>query len=187
MRLKFLALTTVLLVLSRPCAFAITVLPLSEEELAKRATVIVTGEVLEVGADYDAQHNTIYTYITTRITDVLKGDYEDTFLTLRQMGGTVGDQTVTVPGSPAYELGDEILVFAGPLGQTGYYGVLGIFYGKYDIILDPQTGKKYVDGASFHVEHTDPETLKPLPKKVRPELVYLDSFLSEIRSYVEKD
>jgi hypothetical protein len=185
MKLKFLALTISFLLVSLAGTYAITVLPISEEELTKRATVIVTGEVEEVSSGFDENQNTIYTYIKTRVTRVLKGELLDDYITLRQVGGTVGDQSIMVPGAPVYELGDEILVFAGPLGQTGYYGVLGIYYGRYQIELDPSTGKKYASGASFGIVHTDPETFEPLPERNRPDMVYLDDFLSEIQEYLE--
>lgn len=186
MKLKFLATSIALILGFYSGASAITVLPLSEEELTRRATVIVVGEVEDVFSGFDQSHATIYTYIKVRVTTSLKGEIHGDYITLRQMGGTVDDETVTVPGAPIYELGDEVLLFAGPLGQTGYYGVLGIFYGKYDIELDPSTGTKYVRGPSFEAIHTDPVTLEPLPQRIRPDKVYLNDFLSEIRSYLKK-
>jgi|GEM_PF-2141006 len=184
MKLRFLALTTTFLLLSLASVYAISVLPISEEELTGRATVIVTGEVEDVTTSFDQDHHTIYTFIKTRVTRVLKGELEDEVLTLRQLGGTVGNDTLTLPGAPTYEIGDEILVFAGPFDQTGYYGVLGIYYGKYDIELDPSNGMKYVTGASFTIDHVDAETFEKLPGKFRPDKVSLDDFLSEIEGYV---
>jgi len=183
MKLRFLSLTIVFLLFSLAGVYAIVVLPISEQELTRRATVIVTGEVEDVTSSFDQGHNSIDTYIKLNVTRVLKGSIEDDALTIRQPGGTVGDQTVTVPGSPTFELGDEVLVFAGPLGQSGYYGILGNYYGKYNIELEPSTGMKYVTGASFTIDHVDPKTFEKLPRKFRPDTVYLDEFLSEVQGY----
>ncbi len=185
MKLKFPALVTMLLIVAFSSAGAITVLPISERELTKRAAIIATGEVDDVYSAYDAEGRTIYTYITVRVSTWLKGELEGDTVVLRQMGGVVGDRELTLPGAPEYEPGDELLVFAGPLGRTGTYGVLGIFYGKYDIKVDPSTGKKTVSGASFKVTHVDPETSKELPRIERPDPFFLDDFIAEINSYIQ--
>lgn len=166
---------------------AITVLPLSEEEMSKRARLIALGEIESVEAQYDDQNHTIYTRATLRVTRIIKGSVGGSEVILRQMGGIVRDEIVVIPGSPEYIPGDEVLVFAGPLGDSGYYGVLGIFYGKYDIVHDPASGTKYVDGPSFHAAHTDPVTFETLPVRERPARVQLDDFLAEIESYLNRD
>lgn len=184
---KVLVTATALMLCGFGMLQSITVLPVSEEELTQRATVIVTGTVDEVESRYDDQQRTIFTYVGLQLDQVLKGDPGSNHITIRQMGGTVGDERVEVFGSPTYELGDEIMIFAGPLGDTGYYGVLGIFYGKYDIELDPSSGRKAVSGASFTTAHTDPVTFEQLPRRERPETIYLEDFLNEINSYLEQD
>lgn len=165
-------------------ASATTVLPISEEELTKRAAIIVTGVVEDIHSDYAADRSMIYTYITIRVSRTLKGDLPDGKLMLRQLGGTVGDETVWLAGAPEYMIGEELLVFAGPFIQTDYFGVLGIFYGRYEIETDPSTGRKTVRGPSFATIHFDPQTLEELPRIDRPDPVYLDDFISEIRSYL---
>ncbi len=184
---KVLVLATALLFCGLGPALSITVLPISEEELTERATVIVTGTVDNVESRYDDQRRTIFTYVDLDLDRVLKGSPGADHITLRQMGGTVGDETVEVFGSPAWELGEEVMVFAGPLGDTGYYGVLGIFYGKYDIERDPGTGQSVVTGASFETVHTDPVTFEQLPERERPEKVSLEDFIAEITSYIEQE
>jgi hypothetical protein len=166
---------------------AITVLPLSEEEITKRAMLIVMGEVRSVESRFDEKHQTIYTYVTLEATRVLKGQLAGSEVVVRQMGGEAGGETVAVPGSPEYTPGDEVLLFTGPLGDTGYWGVLGIFYGKYDILRDPATGARYVEGPSFRTVHTDPVTFEALPQRQRPARVMLDEFLAEIERYIAND
>jgi hypothetical protein len=187
MRHRTLALSAVMLFGVCTAAAGISVLPLSEEELTRRATIIVTGDVIDVHSAFNEAGTSIYTYVDVRVSRSLKPGFEGETVTLRQLGGTVGDRTQTVPGAPAYEPGDEVLLFAGPLGETGYYGVLGIFYGKYDITTDPATGRRTVRGASFGITHYDPESLRPLPVRERPERVDLDDFLAEIEGYLSEN
>lgn len=187
MRDRILALAAAVAFALPAALHAITVLPLSEEELSRRALLVAVGEVQSVEARFDDQHQTIYTYVTLRATRILKGRLEGGEVILRQMGGVVGDETVMVPGSPEYIPGDEVLVFAGPLGDTGSYGVLGIFYGKYDILRDPSTGTKCVEGPSFRTTHTDPVTFETLPERKRPDRVPLDEFLAEIELYLKHE
>jgi hypothetical protein len=184
MRLRVLTLAAAFLFASRAPAAAISVLPLSEEELARRATIIVQGDVTDVRSAFNAEETGIFTFVDVRVRDSLKPGFRGESVTIRLVGGTVGDRTQTVPGAPVYEPGDEVLLFAGPLGETGYYGVLGIFYGKYAITRDPLSGKKVVSGASFGATHYDPVTFDPLPPRERPDPVYLDDFLAEIQSYL---
>jgi hypothetical protein len=184
MKLTCFALASALVLGAFARVSATTVLPISEEELAKRATVIFTGSVQDVHSAYEPDHSMIYTYIQVGITQSLKGEPREGTITLRQMGGTVGEETVILSGGPDFEPSDRVLLFAGPLGRTGYYGVLGTFYGKYDIGTDPATGRDTVTGPSFEVDHVDAATLQALPHRDRPRPIYLDDFLSEIRSYL---
>jgi len=181
---RFPVLTILFLLGLSTCADAITVLPLSERDLTKRATVIVIGEVEDVYSEFNRDGGTIYTFAKLRVTRSLKGEIDSEHITLRQVGGTVGEQTIVLPGAPSYAIGEEILVFAGPFAQSDAYGVLGIFYGKYDIETDAQTGRKTVNGPSFATKHYDPDTLMELPGRERPDTVELDDFISEIESYL---
>jgi len=187
MKKRFPVMVAAALLVHVTTASPVSVLPISEEELARRAEIIAVGEVEDVVSSFDEGHKTIYTFVKLRVTELIKGETDDGYVILRQMGGTVGKETVLVPGAPEYEIGDEVLVFAGPLGDTGFYGVLGIFYGKYDIELDPATGKKYVEGPSFETVHTDPVTFEQLPSRERPRPVLLEDFLAEIRSYIGRN
>ncbi len=183
---RFPVLTMLFLLGLSTCADAITVLPLSERDLTKRATVIVIGEVEDVSSEFNRDGGTIHTFARIRVTRSLKGEISGDHITLRQVGGTVGDQTIVLPGGPSYAIGEEILVFAGPFAQSDAYGVLGIFYGKYDIETDTHTGRKTVNGPSFATTHYDPDTLLELPRRERPDKVELDDFIAEIESYLRE-
>ena len=60
-----------------------------DDELVGFANVIVTAEVIRVRSRWDDAVGGIYTYVTVRIEEVLKGNVSRRRITLKQLGGRV--------------------------------------------------------------------------------------------------
>src|SRR5512136_451443 len=70
-------------------------------ELVAAADRIVVADVQSSHAAWDASHRTIYTTVEIRVRESWKGPSpSDGAITLRHLGGTVGEIEMTVHGAP---------------------------------------------------------------------------------------
>jgi len=123
-------------------AGATTVEKMSLKDLAKKSNAIVLARVEDETARYDANKE-IYTYITLRVLEPVKGPKKDEVITIRQLGGTVDKIASIVPGTPAFRKGEEVVLFLTKNDGAGYPWVMGLQQGKYSVTSDDQ-GRKSV-------------------------------------------
>ncbi|MEO6028406.1 MAG: matrixin family metalloprotease [Candidatus Binatia bacterium] len=138
--LRFIAaLAGVLLLLSSP-ARATTIVRMSDEALTLGADAIVTGTVTDVHAERAAT-GSIATYVTIAIDSVVKGYVPTDSVTVRELGGRVGDDELHLYGTPRYEVGESIIAFLGQDGD-GYLRTSQMVLGKFTITTDPTSGAR---------------------------------------------
>jgi len=131
-------------------ALATSVLKMSLRDLAKNSDTIVLARVEDESARYDANKE-IYTYITLRVLDPVKGmkaehgknAKTEEMVTIRQIGGVVGNIASIVPGMPKFVKGEEVVVFLSKKDANGYPWVMGLQQGKYSVVTDEQ-GMRHV-------------------------------------------
>ena len=120
------------------------------------ARAIITGKVLSVGSRLDTQQDRIFTYITIRVEEVLKGRITKREIVLKQAGGQVADRGSIIFGTPEFKAGEQVLLYLGtwPDGSLRVYQMM---LGKFSITVDPQTGQKLVTrdlgGINAHIIH----------------------------------
>ena len=122
-------------------ASTVRFLPL--DQMAVRADQIFTGEVVGVASQLNARRDGIFTFVTIEVDEYLKGGRR-AVLTLRFLGGEAEGYRLTVPGSPEFHLGEEVLVFTdGAAGRIPT--VLGMAAGKFRLGRDPSTGERLLE------------------------------------------
>ena len=121
-------------------ATATTVIAPSFDQLVARAEVIFQGTATDVRCVWEGegQQHKIVSYVTFKVEDVLKGTVANSY-TLRMLGGTVGDRTLTVSDAPRFAVGDRDILFVEHNG-TQYMPLVGIMYGRYRLQRDELTG-----------------------------------------------
>ncbi len=172
-----------LAVLTAGLASATTVTKMSLRDLAKKSDAIVLARVEDETARYDSNKE-IYTYITLKVLEPVKGPKADAVITIRQLGGIVGDIASVVPGTPKFTRGEEVVVFLTKNDAAGYPWVMGLQQGKYTVKSD-ENGRKQVvneiEGLSFSGLNgkikEDVEGAKPQP---------LQSFLDGLRTELDE-
>lgn len=102
---------------------------LTLEELVSRARLIVRGRVIDTTARWNADHTRIYTYVTIRPTEYIKGASKTGDLVIEVPGGTVGDLTLRVTDVPTFKEGEDTVVFL----RDEYFQVVGWYQGKYTV------------------------------------------------------
>lgn len=139
---KIVSLAMFVLALAAPGAWPTTVMKLSEAELALMADAIFVGRCIGVKEEWDDAKGKIYTYATFDVEDLIKGDMPGQ-VTVKSLGGQVGNLKMIVPGSPKFSTNQEYLVFLWK-DASGAYRVLGMTQGKYNVYTEQATGRKFV-------------------------------------------
>lgn len=129
---------------------ATTVEPPDFASLVKEAEAIFRGRVINVRSAWvgtgDRRH--IRTYVTCDVLRALKGDPSSPFV-IEMLGGTVGNETMEVVGSPTFKVGETSLLFVQNNGKQ-FVPLVGIMHGRFRIIRDSDTGDEILlmhDGA----------------------------------------
>jgi hypothetical protein len=124
-------------------ASATTVQKFSVRELAQKSDAIVMAKVEDQSSRQDPTNKEIYTYITISVTESIKGAKGEKSITIRQLGGSVGNIISAVPGMPTFKNGEEVVLFLSAKDRAGYPWVMGLQQGKYSIVTD-ENGLKHV-------------------------------------------
>jgi Matrixin/Divergent InlB B-repeat domain len=111
---------------------ATVVVPVAEADLVAQSSAIVIGRVSAIESHADGGR--IYTNITLAIDETLKGDSVPT-LTVRLLGGQVGDHAAWVEGNPEFRRGERVLVFV-TAHRDGTARVAHLYQGKFSIVRD---------------------------------------------------
>jgi hypothetical protein len=147
-------------------ADATSLYPMTTSELTWIADVIVEAEVVHAAAEWGPGEQLIRTVSTLRVVDTIKGDVRDgDELFVAQWGGRIGHATTTMPSSPAYIQGERVLVFLEWRSEEeGLYRTVGMIQGKFNLILEPDTGKDILiklPGLSQDMESFDEALVRP--------------------------
>src|SRR6185503_10438094 len=88
-------------------ASATTVVIPPDDDLIIGARAIIRAKVLAVNCSFDEQQR-IYTYITLRVREVIKGRITDRHIVIKEAGGQIGSQGTTIFGAPEFKPGEEV-------------------------------------------------------------------------------
>lgn len=164
-------------------AYATTVLKMSLKDLARKSDAVVMARVEDQVARYDVDKE-IYTYITLKVLDPVKGYHKDDLITIRQLGGQVDNIASIVPGMPTFKKGEEVVVFLSQKDRAGYPWIMGLQQGKYSISQD-QNGTKRVRNELDGTSLMDAFGHASEGAKVTPDMP-LQSFLDGIRTDLDE-
>jgi len=137
-------------------AFATSVLRFETADLVERAEVIVHGRCVKKTARRGA-HDDIVTEVRVEVFHMVKGgegspaEFEFTVY-----GGILDGRGSAISGAPAFERGEEVLVFLGPENDVGLRTAIGLSQGKYSVRIED--GRKVAYRNLEGLRLVDPET-----------------------------
>ena len=112
-------------------ASATTIIPLSVEEMTTKSTHVLRGNATETWTAWNPQHTLIYTYTKFEVTKSLKGQVQQT-VTVKQMGGRVGNTVQKVAGVRHFRPGEQDVLFLQPSkDHDGTFIVTGLMQGNF--------------------------------------------------------
>ena len=134
-------------------------------DIARSSDNIVVAKCISAESKWNEQGSLIYTYVTFQVQDDVKGETKEGNLTLRFLGGRVGDTVQTVPDMPQFSENEEVMLFLGPKNRSGYQTLSSIQKGVLRIKTDSETGKKLITtpttGIRIYKKNTDKSISSP--------------------------
>ena len=131
----------ILAILAVP-ALATLVPQVTLEQMAGEAQFVVHGKVTRKWSAWDSGGQMIWSHYQLQLEEALKGSPGNS-LVVSEPGGIVGDQGISIAGTPEYDVGDEVvlLVWRTPLG---YLRTSGWGQGKFTVSATKGSSTKTV-------------------------------------------
>lgn len=133
--IRTFAIICVMTMLGVTTAFASLTVRLALPELADASVAIVRGKVVAIDSAWDRRAGAIYSYVVIRVDETLKGDVPRR-ITLKQLGGTVDDMTLTIHGQAEFTRGEEVLLFLGLRERDMTVHTSTLWQGKWTVRRD---------------------------------------------------
>ena len=138
MNRKLVAIVSVIaVVLLTTTANAITVVPLTFEQLVEESTAIVYARVADVAGRWTADRARIESIVSVDALRYLKGDLGE-HVDIRLPGGEAGGLVSVIPGAPVLRSGDLVILFLisrGPSIPTP----VGLTQGVFRVTIDARS------------------------------------------------
>ena len=100
-------------------------------DLWKASDVVVDGAVVEQWTEApDGLPGLIYTHTLIEVKTSLKG-HADNYIELKQVGGTIGKHRLSLSGTPLFQNGEQIVVFASLHDDELVYSSVGLAQGVF--------------------------------------------------------
>ena len=114
----------------------------TDDDLLRSSDVVATAHVVGVDVGRDQETTAIYTYVTLEITELLKGTVEDRRITLKQLGGVLGDDALVVFDQATFSDGEDVLVFLESRPRDMSLYTASLWQGKWTLDRDPTTNER---------------------------------------------
>ncbi len=125
-------------------AQAITTITRNFDQLVSRADTVFKGAVSAKTSQWigEGTQRHIVTFVTFQVRETYKGA-PAAVQTLRFLGGTVGDDTMTVPDMPQFTVGQTAVLFVVNNGKQ-FCPLVGVAQGRYHVTKDATTGNERI-------------------------------------------
>ncbi len=152
-------------------------------DLTLSSSDIVIGQVETAAPRWNAAHTRIFTDVSVRVSQTLKGA-PGSHLVLSQIGGELDGWRYDVEGVPLFRPGEQTLLFVWR-DARGRAQVNGLSQGKFDIGSDPATGTPVVQRSVAGLEIREVRGLSLVrPGETAPRIP-LQSLVGEIQSILQ--
>jgi hypothetical protein len=151
-----------------------TLAHMSVAKLTQASRLIVRARCVDNIAAWDAAE--IWTFSTFEPSEIWKGSSPQR-VSVRLLGGRVGNLTSNVSGVPRFKAGEEVVLFLAPTTR-GDFSVVSWVQGTFRIHQDPRSATETVTQDSASFDTFDPSTKKFTASGIR------DLPLDELRAQV---
>ncbi|HEY3052221.1 MAG TPA: hypothetical protein VGK04_02415, partial [Thermoanaerobaculia bacterium] len=149
-------LTCVLMLAIAAVASATTIVMPTDEQLIQKSPLIVRGVVLR--SEAVERNGAIWTETVLHVDETLKGNAGAT-VTIREIGGIIGDRITKIFGAPEYSRGEHVLAFLTETPRDDYQTV-DLLVGKFS--------EKSIGGRRLWIRDADETNVTLLDAKFQP-------------------
>ena len=154
-------------------------------DTAKRSENIVLARCISSESKWNDEGSFIFTYVTFQIEDTIKGEDAEDEITLRLIGGQVGDQILSAPDIPNINEDEEVILFLGPKNNDGYPTITSLKNGVLRIQSDGVTGKRMVTTPTSGIKIYKENTEKNI-RALRGKGILLEDFVHSLKRTMNK-
>ncbi len=117
-------------------------IPAKLEDMSKGAELIVTGKVTDQRSSWNEDQTRIFTRVTVRVDEFLKGNNGSYSVVVTHPGGEVGEVGELYTHIPTFKNDEEVLLFLKKSNVQNEYTVFQGENGKIKVLTDDRTGEK---------------------------------------------
>jgi len=115
-----------------------------DQVLTEKASHIIIGDVKAIESRWNEDETLIYTYITISILDCLKESIENQEITIKKLGGEIGEIGLFVSNVPSLIEGEKVKLFLKRIGENEF-----TILGKSSLDSEASSGYSY-SGIHWH-------------------------------------
>ena len=133
---------------------AATYMPMSDADLIRLAPKIVRAEVLDQSVRFEPVGSALlpFTIVTLKPLEIFKGAVPGDSFRLRLPGGQTGDGVWSVPGTPAFATGQEVILMVDAIADgSGELRLTEFGLSKFDLVSD-EAGRRFAVRPVFPAE-----------------------------------
>lgn len=184
MRFHFTLLVFLLLAMFWNDSYSLTIARASLRELSNESEFIVRARVISSHCEWGNEANKIiHTFADLDILETIKGEKVEK-ITVRQLGGQIGDWGMIISGTPYLQKGDEAIFFLVRNGDV--FEIHSIALGLFRIFTDASGNEKAVnDLGNIHL--IDQQTGRELDAVERIQSFEVSAFINLIKSYESEE
>jgi hypothetical protein len=138
MRYTHLLVGAVLAAAFVPSVSATVLLPGDLGDIARSATDIVRGTVVDVRSEWADGRRRVETVVTLQVSETFKGEMRGS-VSVKVPGGVMGRYRSVTVGAPSFRQGEEVVLFLGAQPPALPY-VIGLGQGVFRVKRDMRTG-----------------------------------------------
>lgn len=177
--LRALMLAAVVWALAAPPVSATLILPQSLDTLTRTSSHVLHGKVLSMESRWNDEGTLIVTDVYLDVAEAFKGRIGGpVVLTLH--GGRVDDLVLDVVGSPTFQVGEEVLIFA-RRQPDGSFNIPDLYQGKYRV--EREADGAWIANEQYSLDQLLPDKATVLDARGR---LSWDTFRQQLVSAVER-
>jgi len=182
MEYKRLLVGAALVVAAALPVWATVLLPGDLGEIARSASAIVRGTVVDTRTEWADGRRRVETIVTLQVSEVFKGGMRGR-ISFMVPGGVIGRYRSVMVGAPTFHQGEEVVLFLGAQAPSLPY-VLGLGQGVFRVQRDTRSGQTTVTPPALLADPTQAVTVHRGDPALRP--VSLPEFAADLRDALSR-
>ncbi len=184
MRFYFTLIIFLLLAMMWNFSYSLTIARATLKELSNESELIVRARVTSSHCQWENEvQKNVYTFSDLDVIETIKGEKVNK-ITIRQLGGQIGDWGMIISGTPYLQKGDEAIFFLVRNGD--FFEIHSIALGLFRIFKDESGNEKAMNDLGS-IQLIDPLTGREISPVEKIQTFEVSSFINLIKTYTSEE